>query len=311
MFPGYVPGQNPIPFPEGLGQTLEAGSDILIQIHYAPVPFPETDSSTLNIFFKKEPVARQVQNLIMLPFAPFIQNGPFLMAPGSINEYHCKVDVPFKVSLVAIWPHMHLLGQDWTVYIEGPTGDTTNLIRIPDWDFNWQGSYHFNRFIVIEPGSTIHAFATYDNTVNNPSNPSNPPKWVSWGEKTTDEMFFLPLSYVLYNQGDEDVVFNEGQSTSFDDLGELHFPKHVLHSITPNPNEGDFNIGFHMSVPDYISIRLLDIKGNVVRTIKDFQFFESGNHRLHIKESELPQGVYFVNMRATNFNQTRKVSVLR
>jgi hypothetical protein len=70
MLPGYVPGQKPILFPQGLGQILPAHADLLMQVHYGPFPQPSNDSSTVNIFFKKEPVTRQVANFIFVPFDP-------------------------------------------------------------------------------------------------------------------------------------------------------------------------------------------------------------------------------------------------
>ena len=96
---------------------------------------------------------------------------------------------------------MRILNHDYEVYAVHPNGDTTNLIRIPDWDFNWQGSYNFKKYMVLEPGTTIHAYASYDNTANNPSNPNSPPGFVTWGERTTDEMLFLPISFVPYAVG--------------------------------------------------------------------------------------------------------------
>ena len=72
---------------------------------------------------------------------------------------------------MGIAPHMHLLGQSWEVYAETPSGDTINLIQIPEWDFNWQGVYFFERFQILEPGTVLHAFAEYDNTTKQPLEP--------------------------------------------------------------------------------------------------------------------------------------------
>ncbi|MBK8348186.1 MAG: hypothetical protein IPL08_11335 [Saprospiraceae bacterium] len=41
---------------------------------------------------------------------------------------------------------MHYLGKNWEVYIENPDGSKTNLIKINDWDFNWQGGYYFDKY---------------------------------------------------------------------------------------------------------------------------------------------------------------------
>lgn len=309
MFPGYVPGQKPIPYPEGVGQILPAGSDLLMQVHYGPRPFPETDSSTVNIFFKQEPVTRQAFNFIFLPFAPYITNGPFLMPPNSVKSFHCQYTTPLKVSAFAIWPHAHLLNQDFEVYTIDLAGDTTHLIRIPDWDFNWQGSYNFKKYIVMEPGTTIHVNATYDNTVNNPSNPNTPPAWVSWGEKTTDEMLFLPITFVLYANGDEDVVFEE-ETTSIDDPG-LSFVNHYLAPLTPNPANDMAYVNFILEQPDHITLRVMDMQGSVIRTLAADEWMLAGAHTEQLDLNHWPAGNYFVQMLGTNFTQAQKLVVVK
>ena len=54
QFPGYVPGQKPRNFPDGLAQNLPANSDLVIQMHYAPWSVNESDSSSVNIFFAND-----------------------------------------------------------------------------------------------------------------------------------------------------------------------------------------------------------------------------------------------------------------
>jgi len=307
MFPGYVPGQKPIPFPEGLGQILPAGSDILMQVHYGPSPLPTVDSSTINIFFKEEPVERQVQNFIFIPFAPFLQNDIFVMPANTVKTFYCKFTTPVKVSLFAIWPHAHLLNQSYEVFTTAPNGDTTKLIRIPEWDFNWQGSYHFKKYIVLEPGTTIHVYATYDNTINNPSNPNSPPKLVTWGEKTTDEMLFLPINYVPYSPGDENVVFEE-QTTAVEDP-DIRFVQHYLAPVIPNPAKDLAYLNYVLELPDHITLRVLDMQGNVVRTLAASEWTSAGAHTTSLELNQWPAGTYFVQMVGTNFMQSQKLVV--
>ena len=309
MFPGYVPGQKPIPFPEGLGQILPAGSDLLMQVHYGPFPQPTKDSSTINIFFKKEPVVRQVTNFIFLPFAPLLQNDVFVMPPNTVKTFYCKYTTPLKVSLFAIWPHAHLLNQSYEVFTTSPSGDTTKLIRIPEWDFNWQGSYNFKKYIVLEPGTTIHVYATYDNTVNNPSNPNNPPKFVTWGEKTTDEMLFLPISFVPYFTGDEDVVFEE-ITTGVDDP-DITFVQHYLGPVVPNPAKDIAYINYVLEQPDHITLRVMDMKGNVIKVLSSSEWTSAGAHTREIELSQWVSGNYFVQLLGTNFTQAQKFVVTK
>ena len=36
FFAGYVPGSDPVEFPEGTGKLLKAGSHLVFQMHYTP-----------------------------------------------------------------------------------------------------------------------------------------------------------------------------------------------------------------------------------------------------------------------------------
>jgi len=83
---------------------------------------------------------------------------------------------------------MHLLGRDMTMTATLPDGRTLDLIRINDWDFDWQNNYWFDRPIDLPQGSTLRVVAHFDNSAANPRNPKSPPVEVHWGEGTTDEM---------------------------------------------------------------------------------------------------------------------------
>jgi hypothetical protein len=83
---------------------------------------------------------------------------------------------------------MHLLGKSYQVRALVPTGQEVPLIRIDDWDFNWQDSYVFEPMIRLPAGSRIQILVTYDNSAENPDNPNAPPKTVLFGEESTDEM---------------------------------------------------------------------------------------------------------------------------
>lgn len=50
------------------------------------------------------------------------------------------------------------------------------LIDIPDWDFNWQGSYLYKSPIDLTGGARLKLTRNFDNSTDNPRNPNNPPK---------------------------------------------------------------------------------------------------------------------------------------
>ncbi len=313
-YPGYVPGNKVRLYAEGMGQKMTIGSDLLIQMHYAPVPVSEQDSSVVNLFFadEKERVTRNVQLAVMLPFAPSIQNGPFIMPPETVKRFHCKFTVPGNVSLIAVGPHMHLLGKEWEVYSVNPRGDTTRLISIPDWDFNWQGAYFFRRLIKIERGSEIHAYATYDNTSDNPKNPNFPPKLVSWGEGTADEMFYLPFFFVPYQQGDEDIVFSEEDLTTSTDGGVvLDFPKEELKPLYPNPAQERVTADFTLGQSGNYIMEVFNFAGQVISTPFAAQFFTAGPHQYVLDVQALEPGVYLMRLKGKNTELAKKFTVIK
>ena len=137
---------------------------------------------------------------------------------------------------------MHLLGKHWEVWLDMPDGERVNLINIPDWDFNWQGSYYFDRYIVAPAGSILNAVASYDNTIDNPNNPSNPPRFVTWGEGTTDEMYYLPIGFVDYQDGDENIVFTDNTVSATDLVDDFS----QIYPIRPNPVDDFTVVGFRL-----------------------------------------------------------------
>ena len=58
---GYTPGMVPPLWNNDIGMLLPAGADISIQMHYAPSSIDQYDQSSVNLFFKEQPVLREVQ----------------------------------------------------------------------------------------------------------------------------------------------------------------------------------------------------------------------------------------------------------
>jgi len=305
QFPGYVPGQKSLRYPDGIGQTLAAGSDIAVQIHYAPVSVAETDQSSINIFFadEEEEVDRYVDGRILLPFdiAPFGLAGffTFIMQPNTVKTFEGIWEVEEDLSFIGLSPHMHLLGVDWEVYIEHTDGSITNLISIPEWDFNWQGNFYFDRFIKAEQGAIVHAFATYDNTAENPNQQSDPPVTVAWGEGTKDEMFYLPILHVPYEDGDEDILF----TTSTEDVAPSN---NFIFPIVPNPVDGMVNVHFKVDKGEPINIEIYDITGQRQRVIKAGEFYNTGEHVVHFQADHLSSGLYFIKIEGKGYSMVQK-----
>jgi hypothetical protein len=154
-----------------------------MQIHYHPSGKPETDRSSVGVYFTKEPVTKLIGGLA-------VRSRTLDIPPG---EKHYRVTgeserLPADVSVMLVAPHMHLLGRQIKVTAQTPAGETIPLVWIKDWDFNWQGGYRFVEPVRLPKGSVVRVEAEYDNSADNPHNPSSPPRRVRWGEQTADEM---------------------------------------------------------------------------------------------------------------------------
>jgi hypothetical protein len=101
------------------------------------------------------------------------------------------------MSLIAIHPHMHLLGREMKVWAKLPDDSTRPLVHVDDWDFNWQGFYFYKTPVALPLGTWIELTAAWDNSEANPRNPNRPPKPVRWGERTVDEMGHAAIIYTI------------------------------------------------------------------------------------------------------------------
>jgi hypothetical protein len=210
---GWAPGNEPSVLPEGVGRLLPKGSDVVVQVHYHPRGKPEVDRSRIGIHYSKTPV-KQTMGWC------FVGNLDFKIPAYDPNvEVETSWTIPADVEMLSIMPHMHQIGRKMRIWATLPGGREIGLVRVDDWDFNWQNTYDFEKPLTLPKGSVVKVVAHYDNTAANPRNPNSPPKTVRWGEATTDEMCLGILS--LTKKGQD--LTRPGEK---DDLRELLNKKH-------------------------------------------------------------------------------------
>ncbi len=178
---GYAPGMPADKSPEGAAKLLKAGSDIVLQIHYTANGAATSDLTKIGLKFATEqPKYRQLtMNATQNKFA---------IPPGD-PAYEVKSQITFQddAELVNLMPHMHLRGKDFIYKAVYPTGETSTLLSVPKYDFNWQLVYMFEKPVVMPKGTRIECTAHFDNSVNNPANP-DATKEVKWGDQSWEEM---------------------------------------------------------------------------------------------------------------------------
>lgn len=202
---GWVPGNNKIIFPKGIGKKFYANSDFILNVHYAPSPIKMVDSSRIKIEFANGPIEREALTITLTEND--ISNQPFVLPPNKKSTFFMRSAIlKDSISLISVMPHMHLLGQSFKTYAITPNGTIIPLVNVPKWDFNWQTTYTFKNLTLLPKGTVIYAQGVYDNTINNPLNPHNPPKTIRYGWGSKDEMMNLVIYYVNYKKGDEEII---------------------------------------------------------------------------------------------------------
>jgi len=192
---GWVPGNDRVTFPPGTAKRLRAGSDLIVNIHYAPSGKADTDQSEIRLYYAETPVTREVKTLTITENN--ISNQPFLIPANEKKSFFVQFGpFPEAIQLLSVMPHMHWLGKTVKAFAVTPAGDAINLIKIDDWDYKWQMTYTFQQPLTLPKGSVLIAEATYDNTVGNPLNPNRPPKPVPYGWNSTNEMMNLVFYFI-------------------------------------------------------------------------------------------------------------------
>ncbi len=68
------------------------------------------------------------------------------------------------------------------------------MLRINDWDLDWQDQYSFAQPIPLPKGTELTTTIVYDNSTDNPENPYSPPQDIAWGRESNDEMGAVTLA---------------------------------------------------------------------------------------------------------------------
>jgi hypothetical protein len=108
--------------------------------------------------------------------------------PASVKSLstNCDRRVSRPLRIYGVAGHMHTRGFDIRVQLNGKT-----LLHIPRWNFHWQDAYYLERPVDANVGDTIRVTCKYDNSkVKQPlvNGKLLKPRYVLWGEGTTDEM---------------------------------------------------------------------------------------------------------------------------
>ena len=136
---GWSPGNVPMAMPEGAGVWLPRKADLVIQIHYHPTGKAEEDQSSIGLYFADRPPTRHLVDIGL--------SSRHIDIPPGETSYKVRdhFTLPVDVDAVGIIPHAHYVCRKVEGWAILPSGKRISLIRIDDWDFNWQDQYRYAR----------------------------------------------------------------------------------------------------------------------------------------------------------------------
>ena len=100
------------------------------------------------------------------------------------------------VTIQSLFIHAHVRGKDFTWVLTYPDGREEVLLRVPNYNFDWQFTYDLAEPLKVPAGSTVKSIARYDNSRENRRNPA-PHKDAYWSEQSWDDMFLSTVEYTV------------------------------------------------------------------------------------------------------------------
>jgi Flp pilus assembly protein TadD len=182
-FLSWKPGTVPELQPEDMSWRLDPATDLILNLHLQPSGKEEILQPVIGFYFASHaptlyPMLVQLEH-----------DGALDILPGSQDfAVTDQLTLPVDAEVLAIYPHAHYLGKQVEAWATLPDGTRRWLIKIADWDINWQAVYRYREAVRLPKATKIEMRISYDNSASNPRNPNHPPKRVRTGSRSEDEM---------------------------------------------------------------------------------------------------------------------------
>lgn len=296
---GYTPGAVPTIFPSdgadmNMGVTIPAGSNLVLAMHFPEGSAGETDDTKVRLYFYEDNVP-----LREITTDPLLQNWNFQLPAEQITPVTANWNIiPQDLSLLSVFPHMHLLGHQIKSFGVTQQEDTIPLVDIPHWDFEWQQFYAFESLQLIPAGTSLKAEGAFDNTSFNPHNPNDPPINVYPGLNTSDEMFLVYFQFLPHVDGDEELDIDELTNLPVF-IEQQHAKKGIVEvNAYPNPFTEFISLEMELASSSVVSLHIYDQTGRRVAQLADKQNLGAGKASFQwTPKQDLAKGSYFYSLR--------------
>jgi hypothetical protein len=192
---GYAPGQRGYMLPPGAAIVAEAGSHLLLAMHYhrgdlapdAPIPEDDTHVEIWTLPEGETPTHQAFTRAAHYAGLFIEANDPESHQSGEFS----LGDSPMTILGAAF--HMHFLGTASRLEVIHPDGSTDCVLDSPNYDFYWQMTHMFapQHHLDIQPGAKLAIECVYDNSQENQpyiSGTQQRSTDVTFGGSSSDEM---------------------------------------------------------------------------------------------------------------------------
>jgi Flp pilus assembly protein TadD len=200
----WKPGGRPWKEPPGMAWRLDPSNDLVLNVHLHPTGRAAAVRPSVGLYFTREAPTR-------FPMLVQLEHDGAIDIPAGDSDFLVTDDfrLPMDVDVLAVYPHAHYLGKLLEAFATLPDGNRKWLIRIPDWDLNWQAVYRFRAPLFLPRGAIVSMRFHYDNSSSAPRNPNSPPRRVRGGNQSTDEMAHLWLQVLPRGGSDSRMALQE------------------------------------------------------------------------------------------------------
>ncbi len=197
---GWTPGQDRPLVAEGMAWRLDAGTDMLLELHLMPSGQPEVVQSRIGFHFTDEPPTK-------IPFTIRLGKQDLDIPPGA-TDYRSRdaYVLPVDVEVHGIHPHAHYLAQEVRALATLPDGTRRWLLYIRDWDASWQDYYFYAEPFLLPRGTELTMEFRFDNSAGNRRNPHFPPRRVTWGPRSSNTMGDLSIQVLARSDSDREIL---------------------------------------------------------------------------------------------------------
>jgi hypothetical protein len=221
-------------FAQGTGERLPAGSRLILQMHYNLLNGGGVDATRVKLRVAAPAAQLQSLHTLLLPAPVELpcasnESGPLcnrdasvfdvirrfgqgsgttvaglqLLCGGSLTHpsasptQTCARPMTQTLQIRAVAGHMHMLGKSISVDLDRADGSRKRLLDIPTWDFDDQRATVLAKAVTVTAGDKLRVTCTYDASLRQriPALARLRPRYVVWGEGSSDEMCLGIVSY--------------------------------------------------------------------------------------------------------------------